>query len=479
MALLPNRISARNAFSLVALISVLLLPVLLILLPPDGTQRAAWAQFIGRFHPLAVHLPIALIVLVPILELIGKRQQFSHLRQAVPFVLTLALAGAVVAAFLGWCLGRNGGFTGPLVTQHMWSAAALLALCWTCWLARIEGGQLRSVYPIALGVTLAAVAFTGYRGGQLSFGENHLTEFMPAVLGGNIDTSDQGVNDPSTFYGARLQPIFSAQCLTCHSAAKRKGGLQLTSYAALMRGGKHGAVVKAGDASGSELLRRVTLPPSDDSFMPKGKPALPADQAKLIELWIAAGASGTAPVESINGAPANPSSQPVPEVKFPEINNVEVAKQRAAITSTVAQLQKRFPNVLDYESRDSADLVVNASLMADRFGDGELAAFAPLASHVAIADFSRTAITDKSAAIIESMKDLRELRLMHTKIGDPTVEAVAGLDRLESVSVFDTRVTPAVLPKVESMPHLKHFYVAKTAISAASIPSALKDKVVF
>ncbi len=479
MALLPNRISARNAFSFVALISVLLLPVLLILFPPDGTQRAAWAQFIGRFHPLAVHLPIALIVLVPILELIGKKQQFSYLRQAVPFVLTLALAGAVVAAFLGWCLGRNGGFTGPLVTQHMWGAVALLALCWICWLARIDGSRLRSVYPIALGVTVVAVAFTGYRGGQLSFGENHLTEFMPALFGGSVNASDPSVNDPSTFYGARIQPIFSAQCLSCHSAAKRKGGLQLTSYPALMRGGKHGAVVKAGDASGSELLHRVTLPPSDDNFMPKGKPALSADQAKLIELWIAAGASGTASVESINGAPASPSLQPVVEVKFPEIDKAEVAKQRAGIASTVAHLQQRFPNVLDYESRDSADLALNASIMAEHFGDGDLEAFAPLASHVAIADFSRTAITDKSAAILGSMKSLRELRLMHTTIGDPTVEAVAGLDRLESVSVFDTRVTPAVLPKVESMRHLKHFYVAQTGISAASISPALKDKVVF
>ena len=68
---------------------------------------------------------------------------------------------------------------------------------------------------------------------------------------------------------------------------------------------------------------------------------------------------------------------------------------------------------------------------------------------------------------------------MHTTIGDPTVEAVAGLDRLESVSVFDTPVTPAVLPKVESMRYLKHFYAGQTGISAASISPALKGKVVF
>ena len=165
--------------------------------------------------------------------------------------------------------------------------------------------------------------------------------------------------------------------------------------------------------------------------------------------------------------------------KFPETDKANVAKQRAPIASTVAHLQQRFPNVLDYESRDSADLAVNASLLADRFGDNELAAFVPLASHIVIADFSRTAITDKSATIFESMKTLRVLRLMHARIGDGTVQAVTGLDQLESLNVFDTPVTPAVLPKVAAMPHLKHFYAGQTGISSASIPPALKDKVVF
>lgn len=476
MALLPNRISARNAFSLVALISVLLLPILLIFLPPDGAQRAAWAQFIGRFHPLAVHLPIALIVLVPILELTGKKRQFYHLRLAVPFVLTLALAAAIVAAFLGWCLGRNGGFAGPLVTQHMWGAAALLTLCWICWIARVDGSRWQGLYPIALVATVAAVVFTGYRGGQISFGEDHLTEFMPPLFrAGNAD----GANDPNAFYSARIQPIFTAQCLGCHSPAKRKGGLQLTSYTALMRGGKHGAIVKAGDAPSSELFRRINLPRSDDDFMPKGKSPLSADQIKLIEVWIAAGASGTAPGNSIAGVPSSSASRAMAEVKFPEMNPVEVAKQRAAIASIVVQLQQQFPGVLDYESRDSADLAINGSLLADRFGDNELAAFAPVASQIVIADFSRTAITDKSAAIIGSMKSLRELRLMHTKIGNGTVEAVAGLNQLESLSVFDTRVTAAALPKLAAMPRLKRIYAGQSSISAASIPADMKDKVVF
>ena len=432
-------------------------------------------QFIGRFHPLAVHLPIALIVLTPILELAGGKERFSYLRLSVPFVLSLALAGAVAAAFLGWSLARSGGFSGPLVTQHMWGAAAVLALCLVCWNARAEGSRWRRFYPIALATMLAAVAFTGYRGGQLSFGESHLTEFLPSLFGSN--SSPEPI-DPKTFYGARIQPIFTERCLSCHSAAKRKGGLQLTGYGALMGGGKHGPAVKAGDTSGSELLRRISLAPSDDDFMPKGKPPLSADQINLIEIWINAGASGAAPLDSISGAGTSTPAR-APQVVFPEVNPSEVLKQRAELAPSFARLQAQFPGVLDYLSRDSADLTVNASLLGDKFGDKEMAAMAPLASHIVAADFSGTAITDKSSASLSGMKLLRSLRLMHTKIGDATVAGLVGLDQLESVSVFDTRVTPGVLPRIASMPHLKHFYAGETGISAGALPPALRDKVVF
>lgn len=479
MAQSPYQNLLRRIFSTIALISVLVLPLLLILLPPDGTQRAAWAQFIGRFHPLAVHLPIALILLVPLLELAGRKPHLSHLQLSVPFVLALALATAIAAAFLGWCLARSEGFSGKVVTQHMWGAAVMLVLCAICWIARADDSRWRSLYPIALAATVVAVAFTGYRGGQLSFGEDHLTKLLPVLFGANSDEAEPGASDPNTFYGARIQPIFTAQCLTCHSAAKRKGGLQLTSYSALMRGGKHGTVVKTGDASGSALFHRITLPASDDNFMPKGKSALSADQIKLIELWIAAGASGTATADSIAGAPASPASTAATEITFPEVNPEEIAKKRAAIAPAVAQVQRQFPNVLEYESRNSADLVLDASVLGEKFGDGELAAFAPLEPNIVIADLSRTSVTDKSRTIIAGMKRLRVLRLVHTKVGDETLEAIAGLDQLESLSVFDTRTTSKVLPTIAAMKHLRYFYAGQTGISSASVPAALKDKVVF
>src|SRR5215510_1801988 len=383
-----QRLSERSRLGLLTLVPIFLLLLLLIVLPPDGNERAPWAQFIGRFHPLAVHLPIGLILLVPILELVGRHPRFPYLRQSADFVIGLATLSAIGAAAFGWCLARSGGYSGPLVTQHMWGGLFLSLLCWTCWMlsshSNHEGrGRL---YFIALAVTIALMVWTGYRGGQLVRGEDHLTEVMPGGIRKilRIKLASEGIatTPDSTFYGARIQPIFKGHCITCHGGNKHKSNLRVDSYSSLMRGSKHGPVVKAANLHGSELFRRITLSPSDDDFMPKGKHPLSADEVTLIELWIAAGASDTLPVDAIKAAPTR--ERPTPEITFETVDAAAVAKERASLASMVAQLQRQYPNVLDYESRASANLVLNASLWGDRFRDADVPALAPIAGRVVV-----------------------------------------------------------------------------------------------
>ena len=487
MTLWGRRISVQSRLVVLVVLIIMTLLVLVAFFPPDGNERAELAQFIGRLHPLAVHFPIALILLVPILELAGYSQRFSYLRLSAGFVLGFAALAATAAAVLGWCLARSGGYSGPLLTQHMWGGISLAAVCWLCWLLRVSAGERGPglVYASALALGVGLVAWTGYRGGQLSLGEEHLTEHMPGVLRRSLGLASRSpapsIAAANTFYGARIDPIFAARCVTCHGPGKQKANLRLDSYRALMRGGKDGAVVKPGNVQASDLFRRVSLAPGHDDFMPKeGKRPLSSDQVKLIELWITAGASDTLPVNAIKDAPAGFGSTPaVAEVVIEEINPAAVAKMRAGIAPAVAQLQKRFPNILEYESRGSANLLLNASMLGPKFGDSDLAAFAPIAGSITIADFSRTAITDRSSRALAAMKRLVILRLMNTTITDSTVEALGALDQLESLNVFGTRVTSAALPAVAKLPKLAHFYAGQTAIPPNSVPNDLAGKIIF
>jgi len=256
--------------------------------------------------------------------------------------------------------------------------------------------------------------------------------------------------------------------------------MRLDTYEGVMRGGKTGPVIKAGDGKNSVLLQRISLPFSSDKIRhADGKHSLSADQIQLIALWVSVGASPTLAANAIQGAPAT-VVQPVAELTFAKNDTVTVARQRAPLAEALASLQKRYPGIIEYEARDSALLTINASLMGSKFGDDDIAQLKPLYNSFSVADFSNTAITDRSAPNIAAMKHLRVLRLMRTRITDATVLAFGGLNELESLNVFGTGITSASLKTAEHLPKLQHLYAGETRITTSSLPpNALKSKLVF
>jgi hypothetical protein len=245
--------------------------------------------------------------------------------------------------------------------------------------------------------------------------------------------------NPDSFYALRVAPLLETRCAGCHGARMEKAQLRLDSFGAVMRGGRHGAVIQPGNIKNSELFTRISLPSSDDKAMPpSGKTPLTADEVTVIRLWIAQGASGTQRV--VRGAP-----KPVVQIKIPEPDMRAVQKQRALLAAAVQQLQRRFPGVIDYESRGSADLEVNASLLGATFGDAALAALKPLTGRIVRADFSGTAITDASASVLAAMISLRTLRLMNAKVSDATIQAITPLKSLRSLTTDGTGVSEGAL----------------------------------
>jgi mono/diheme cytochrome c family protein len=407
-------------------------------------------------------------------------------------MLMLGLLASVFAASLGWALARNGGYSGRIVTQHMWGGLLTALACWVCWVLRDHATSPRRniAYWAALVTTVALVSWTGYRGGQLTQGENHLTEAMPAslqsLLGINTDDSagtgatTVAVVDRNTFYGARIEPIFAKNCYSCHGPNKQRGKLRLDSYKAIVRGGKHGAVMKAGNSAGSELFHRINLPQTDDNAMPpSGKRRLNSDELKTIEAWINTGASEISPLDAVQGAPINVAAGPK-EIELPEYDPSIADKARSTHAVDVTALQRRYPGLLQYESRTSAMLSLNASLAGQTFGDSDLALFKPVLEQITTADFSGTSISDRSSDLIASMENLSLLRLAHTRITDDGVKRLHDLAHLQSINLLGTQVTPAMLGAIASMPKMEHLYVANTRITSASANTPiLKQKLIF
>ena len=84
-----------------------------------------------------------------------------------------------------------------------------------------------------------------------------------------------------------IQPIFKANCLSCHKPDKKKGKLDMSTYTDLMKGGKQGSPIKAGDPAKSLLVEMISG--SEPEMPEKGDPLKPA-QVALISKWIKEGA---------------------------------------------------------------------------------------------------------------------------------------------------------------------------------------------
>jgi hypothetical protein len=122
----------------------------------------------------------------------------------------------------------------------------------------------------------------------------------PVVLRAAEPTADQ-----LKFFETQVRPLLAENCFSCHGEKKQKGDLRLDSRAAILKGGKNGAVLTPGIPSKSKLIVAVGYQ-DEDLQMPPDDP-LPADQVELLARWVQMGAPW--PVEEPSAVPATRSKQ--------------------------------------------------------------------------------------------------------------------------------------------------------------------------
>ena len=438
-------------------IALLLLPVFFHL---DGKAHADWEQFLGRFHPLAVHLPIGFLLLVPVLEYAARTK--PALKEASDFVLTLAFAACLGSLLLGYMLAYGAGDAGEGVTRHMWGGIVLTVVTLVCLLARPAwaSGAQPFAYPALMVCMLAVLTFTAHQGGSLTHGSNYLTAYMPAPLKRLLPMGPAGAPTASSFYAKHINPILDENCVACHGEGKVKGGLRLDSYAAVMRGGADGPAVVPGDVARSLLLVRITLPPDHKQFMPaEGKPPLKPEEIAWIRAWIQQGASPTATTLagiSIREASPDPPLQPVGDYSalMPDIRQME---------------QGQGAKLIPVSSKPSDGLILSTVNISANFNDAQLAQFLKFAPYLVEAELGRTAITNASFDTLAKFTHLRALHLEGTAITGEGLAKLAPLTQLTYLNLSGTKVSQASLAPLNSMKNLRHIYLYNTPAQPAFV----------
>ncbi|HCO83229.1 MAG TPA: hypothetical protein DIT95_06825, partial [Arenibacter sp.] len=80
--------------------------------------------FLGRFHPLVVHLPIGFLIFAFVLELYGRWKRDFAVSMAIEFALLGGAISAAVASVLGYMLSLSGDYEQDMLDTHFWFGIA-------------------------------------------------------------------------------------------------------------------------------------------------------------------------------------------------------------------------------------------------------------------------------------------------------------------------------------------------------------------
>jgi uncharacterized membrane protein len=448
-----------------------------------------FAYFIGRFHVLALHLPITLVLVVVALEWYRSRQGRVEFEPALRILWAATAISAVLTAVLGYLHFSEGGFTGPAAYAHRALGTSLALATCLAWGLRVRSESVFRLFSPVIGLVLVALVFlTGHFGGDLTHGSAFLVEYGPNFLRRAAGLEDErppvrviGEADP---YLDVVRPILTSHCASCHNRDKRRGGLDVTQYAAFMRGGDDGPVLIAGDATQSDLIRRVSLSPEQEDFMPKeGKPPLSPEQIAVLTWWIDAGAKTGIQVAKLS-VPAG--LQPVLEA---QVHSLAAASNGAAVLTPAgaaqpagsAMAQTADPRVI--QELSSLGLVArqisqsDPHLVVSPIAPGSAIKAAQIQRLVAagadqIVDLDLRGANLDGAAIasLGNLHNLRRLRLDENRLVDSDLHALSALSHLEVLGLYGNEaLSDGCLSILSQMPALRRVYLWRTRVSNAAV----------
>jgi mono/diheme cytochrome c family protein len=456
-------------------------------------QASDWTNFIGRFHPVLVHLPIGFLLIAALLE-IGKRLGKIVVSEATTtFILFWSAVGATMSCVAGYLLSLGGGYEEALLSDHQWQGIGVAVFAWVAWMFKsgiVSRGTFIYLPALALASILTLTA--GHDGGSLTHGDGYLTQYTPEPfrsLAGIAPRTEEikeikpiaNINE-AVVYKDIVQPILEMRCVQCHNANKQKGGLRMDGLAMLTKGGEDGPVFVVGKGLESAMIKRCLLPENDDDHMPpKGKPQLSESQIALLTWWIDQGAPADKKVSDLkitddikpalaslasgssgdSQAGSNESAVLGLKVPEPAPKSVEALRKVGLLVMSIAH---------------DKNLVQVSAVNAPNFGDGQSGLLRSLSDQIVWLKLGHTKITDAGVKELGKLNHLSKLNLEYTAVTDAGLNDLKNLPYLEYLNLVGTKVTDAGLLAITGSKSLKNLYVWKSAVTDNGLIEAKKRR---
>ncbi|MES1217914.1 MAG: c-type cytochrome domain-containing protein [Bacteroidota bacterium] len=440
-----------------------------------------WSLFFGRFHPLIVHIPIGIILFAALLNVVERYRKSVLLDAAINIALLAGAVGAGLAAFSGYFLSSAGGYNSNTLFWHQWIGIVAAILILITWLIRKNKKADIHVLKINLSswllfACIVLIAIGGHLGGKMAHGEGYLTKYMPPFLKSIFVSKKQPESkkilpslDSVVAFKDIIQPILNAKCTSCHNSDKSKGELDLTTSETIIKGGKSGNTIVAGDLEKSELYHRITLSPESSKYMPAdSRTPLTPIETGFIKWWIENGADYKKNITSTEvdektkyliaaylGIDAGNNK----EIRLPEVEPADsvMVRQLSAMKIIVRPLTSQS-NLLEVsfvmlQSADAAQIV------------SMLEKLSAIKKQLYRLDVSNCRLTKDAIKIIAAFGNLTKLELQKNNLTDEAIEPLSELRQLVVLNAGQNMLTDKSISTFKKITSLKKINLWQTQVT--------------
>ncbi|MFM2394726.1 MAG: hypothetical protein RLZZ546_2708, partial [Bacteroidota bacterium] len=237
-------------------------------------------HFLGRLHPMIVHLPIGMFFINFLLYIFQNKFNGESYDSIYYFILSFSNLASLLSSIAGLFLSLNESYDSVALKDHKYLAAIFVSMNYLLYILYKSSGSILKnnlIYG-----SLILIILTGHFGANISHGKDYL--FPSKSTSKNMDNG--------SLYELCIMPVLKQKCYSCHNSEKKKGDLILTDITSIKKGGKEGQIINLSNLLESRLLTYLHLPLNDEKHMPPdGKIQLTNDEKKLLRLWVKSGAS--------------------------------------------------------------------------------------------------------------------------------------------------------------------------------------------
>jgi len=422
-------------------------------------------EYVGKFHPLAVHLPIGILMVFLVIGFIVPRKQLQESYKIIWLILLVSALSATFSCISGLILSGSGEYGSKLANNHKIFGISLALLNWAIFFYYKK--LLHSsfwIYNLSLFSILILTVLTGHLGGSLTHGSEFLSPPKPGEwFRKSLKSNETASLNSTAFETASL--IFEQNCISCHGENKQKGDLRLDTKEGLIKGGEDGNLLGDSKSAGI-LLERIMLPLEDDDHMPPSeKKQLTSIEIGFLNWWIKSGADLNKTLaelnmpDSLSGLIISGKNDkinnfiPQPEITQADRNTLEKLNSLNVLTSPIASnsnyLSVSFMNVLPENLSQVLEECVR------------------LKQQIIWLNLDYQNLDSAAWQQISLLSNLRKLSAKNSNLDDDKIIYLQTLDSLVSLNLVGTNVSSSGFGKIQNLQNLESIYLYQTKIDEA------------